>query len=190
MRSRRQLALAGVAALAVAGCGGAAKDHSTLPTATRAAADLAAPATGTALRGTGYTLRLARGWNEITGDPALEGIDYEVAAADTSQNNTLDVSRNKIPAGRNVTLTDIADGEAKLTKATSAAKPEAILLDGTQALRTSFRFVSGGIPAESHFVIAIRDGYGYQVRLLANRATIGDSVAAYDAMVSSWHWTS
>ena len=190
MRSRRQLAVAGVAALAVAGCGGAAKDDSALPTATRAASDLAAPATGKALRGTGYALRLARGWHEITGDPALKDVDYEVAAADKPENNTLDISHNKIPAGRQLTLPQLAALEAKLTKATSSAKPEAILLDGTEAVRSSFRFVSGGIPAQSHFVITIRDGYAYQVRLLANRATIGDSVAAYDAMVSSWHWTS
>lgn len=187
MTPLRLVAPAVLAALAIAGCGGAEDDAG--PAAkTITAAQLAAPATGSKLVGTGYMLRLARGWREVTGDPALAGIDYEVAAVNKVE-SSLDVSRNKDRRNEDAKiLEEVVRLQAKGAKATSTAPIEPFVLDGRQGIRLRFRAPSDRGPAAFVLVAAYHDGYIYEARFAGLVSDLADDGRDFDAMLSSWQW--
>lgn len=211
MFPRRSAGLLVAVALPFAGCAGGSRKQATHPatatatTATTAPAPpppgvappagrpvsaLSPPARGPAMTvGSGYTVRRPRGWQDITGDPKLEGGRYEIAVADHAH-HTVTVARHQAPVVHDATLlARVARADAKLSDATSASAAQPVVLDGVQAFRIGYRFRLGRERAAVRLVVALHDGFIYQVRLLTTLADVTTSVAAFDAMVSSWRWT-
>jgi hypothetical protein len=182
---RRRLLPLLAGALLLPGCGGGSDSKPAATTPARTAA--VAPATGAPIRGTGYELRAAKGWNDVK-QQLSQGSDVILA---TQSGSVMNVLREKVSgsSGRSVVLAALTRTvlSGASAKQLSASRPTS--LDGAEGVTFRVRLKSDVGQTSGRVVIVIHSGYAYAIAASTSPAEPVSTDRAFASMLSSWHWT-